>query len=143
MKYLFLGFIISLPMMMAAQTQPDHPSLISTKPAIVSDILDTSHMYASRYGQVARLTLDNMPCILPYKNQTRIPNAVEGKSVPRDIPNAWNIPEKSLHSGDLDCDYKKPFQRLQWKNGLPFIYGRDSLARLILPIDGASQGVAR
>lgn len=143
MKYLFLVLAFPFPMLMGAQTQPKHPSRIKTKPAIVSGVLDTSHMYGSRYGQVARLTLDNMPCILPYKSRVRIPNPMEGQSVPRDIPNAWKLSEKSLHSGGPDPNDKKPLQRLQWKNGLPFIYGRDSLAHLIIPIDGVSHGVAR
>lgn len=51
--------------------------------------LDTSNMYNSRYGPVARLTQDNMPCIMAYTPLKSIPNAAEEKQTPNDIPNFW------------------------------------------------------
>ena len=55
----------------------------------ISELLDTTNMYASKYGNVARLTYDNMPCIMPYNNAVKMPNTAEGKRMPLDIPNAW------------------------------------------------------
>jgi len=51
--------------------------------------IDTINMYSSQYGKVARLTQDNMPCIMPYNTTIEIPNPVGRKQVPNDIPNAW------------------------------------------------------
>lgn len=51
--------------------------------------IDTTNMYSSQYGRVARLTQDNMPCIMPYNTTIEIPNVSGQKQVPTDIPNAW------------------------------------------------------
>ncbi|MGN7787433.1 hypothetical protein ACTJIJ_23065 [Niabella sp. 22666] len=51
--------------------------------------LDTANMYNSRYGAVARLTQDNMPCIMPYAAAVPIPNAAKRRTTPQEIPNFW------------------------------------------------------
>ncbi|GAB3425818.1 hypothetical protein [Niabella aquatica] len=52
--------------------------------------IDTTNMYSSKYGKVARLTQDNMPCIIPYNATKHMPNAFnKNQPLPNEIPNAW------------------------------------------------------
>ncbi|GEM_PF-3874405 len=53
------------------------------------DLIDTTNMYNSRYGPVARLTQDNMPCIMPYASAKPIPNAAKRRVTPDEMPNFW------------------------------------------------------
>ncbi|MGC4234417.1 MAG: hypothetical protein QM594_15665 [Niabella sp.] len=85
--------------------------------------MDTTNMYSSKYGKVARLTQDNMPCILPYNNTIEIPNATGQKQAPADIPNAWKggrYPSRALP--------KKPVPHLapHGKGNTPYLWKTDS-----------------
>ncbi len=53
--------------------------------------LDTTNMYNSRYGPVARLTQDNMPCIMPYAPVNAIPNAAPKEQCPVKFPTYGKI----------------------------------------------------
>lgn len=65
--------------------------------------LDTSNMYQSRYGSVARLTQDNMPCIMPNHPVQPIPNATDRNTLPGGIPNLWkNKPKEREQPGRRD-----------------------------------------
>ncbi|ULT39264.1 hypothetical protein KRR40_30360 [Niabella defluvii] len=59
--------------------------------------LDTTNMYNSRYGPVARLTQDNMPCIMPYAPVNAIPNAAPKRAMPGEIPNLWKNKAQKDH----------------------------------------------
>ncbi|HMR84789.1 MAG TPA: hypothetical protein PKE30_16705 [Niabella sp.] len=93
MKIIIVVIAICFSTALQAQNRP----LLYIKPkAVYNDsisnspgLLDTTHMYSSKYGKVARLTQDNMPCILPYNNTIEIPNATGRKQAPTEIPNAW------------------------------------------------------
>lgn len=62
---------------------------IPLNPSGSESLLDTSNMYNSRYGAVARLTQDNMPCIMPNAFVTPIPNAAKRRPAPDKMPNFW------------------------------------------------------
>lgn len=51
--------------------------------------IDTTSSYHSRYGRVATLTADQMPCIIPYPTINHIPNPGRRQKWPSRIPNAW------------------------------------------------------
>ncbi len=92
MKIIIVVIGICFSTVLKAQNRP--LLYIKPKAAYIDSIsnspgwLDTTHIYSSKYGKVARLTQDNMPCILPYDNTIEIPNATGWKQVP-DIPNVW------------------------------------------------------
>jgi len=87
------------------------------------ELLDTANMYASRYGKVARLTQDNMPCILPYDHSVPMPNAGRGQSTPGQIPNLWKR-KKLPHSGKVPpaTPYRWPYN----KDSAPYFWFKDS-----------------
>lgn len=74
---------------------------IPLNPSGSESLLDTSNMYNSRYGAVARLTQDNMPCIMPNAFVTPIPNAAvkRKKSQPDNIPNFWKYKRPPAFQG--------------------------------------------
>ncbi len=78
------------------------PATTSSFNAEPENWLDTTNMYNSRYGAVARLTQDNMPCIMPYAPVKPIPNAAKRRA-PNEIPNFWK--------GE-PWKYRKPNQHL-------------------------------
>lgn len=115
-------------------------SLTQIAPAITSSFnaepqnwLDTTHMYNSKYGPVARLTQDNMPCIMPYASVHAIPNAAPKRAVPNEIPNLWkNKPQENHKSPARLMPFHEGLQKSQtfiapltWKktilNTKPFI----------------------
>ncbi|MCH5718155.1 hypothetical protein [Niabella hibiscisoli] len=61
----------------------------SSNPLGPESLLDTSNMYSSHYGSVARLTQYNMPCIMPYTSAVPIPNAARRETTANEIPNFW------------------------------------------------------
>ncbi|WP_346236987.1 hypothetical protein ABDK00_012895 [Niabella insulamsoli] len=78
-------------------------------PRNLGDLLDTSQMYHSSLGYVAKLKQDHMPCILPYPPATPIPGAHKAKNLPNQIPNAWrDKPLKKSANGLFDLKNKKP-----------------------------------
>ncbi len=64
-------------------------NVIGLNPSASGNLLDTSNMYKSPYGAVARLTPDNMPCIIPDAFSVPIPNAAKNGKRPVEIPNFW------------------------------------------------------
>jgi hypothetical protein len=78
------------------------PATTSSFHAEPENWLDTTNMYNSKYGAVARLTQDNMPCIMPYAAAVPIPNAAKRRTTPQEIPNFWkykrpqNFPGKPM-----------------------------------------------
>lgn len=132
MKVLFLLVIAVLPMIAATQTQQVKPPLYSEKITAQYDpgILDTTRMYASKYGKTARLTQDNMPCVIPYSNTRPIPNSAKGKTLPNDIPNAWDHQKKPSQPW---LQYPVPDKFPKVKRGIPDLWEKDSVMMRIAP----------
>ena len=72
-------------------------------------------MYSSRYGIVARLKIDIMPCIMPYADAKAIPNPAKNKRTPSDIPNLWKRPLEKQPEVKL----KPPFSPTPPKISIP------------------------
>ncbi len=74
------------------------PSLLHPINAASENLIDTTNMYNSRYGPVARLTQDNMPCIMPYTTAVPIPNAAKLGATQHEIPNFWKSEPWKYHN---------------------------------------------
>ena len=86
-----------------AVAQQINKNIVIKKRSIPDQWVDESKTHTSRYGKVARLTLDNMPCIMPYTISTPIPNAGEELAIPPDIPNLWKKPYSPLSNSSNLC----------------------------------------
>lgn len=91
MKILTLLLFCFVSIASLAQKSPVSPSqeTFSSFNLETGNWLDTTNMHDSKYGPVARLTQDNMPCIMPYTPANPIPNAARRRTTPDKIPNFW------------------------------------------------------
>lgn len=104
MKILTLLLFCFVSIASLAQKSPVSPSqeTFSSFNLETGNWLDTTNMHDSKYGPVARLTQDNMPCIMPYTSAKPIPNVAKKRTTPDKIPNFWkykrpqNFPGKQM-----------------------------------------------
>ncbi|MCH5597589.1 hypothetical protein [Niabella ginsengisoli] len=127
MKILFSTLLISFAMLAAAQNR-----ILLKSEKKIPDLIDTTNMYSSKYGNVARLTYDNMPCIMPYNNSVSIPNTAHGKRTPADIPNAWKWKPKQ-RKFEADGNTPNVFPKKYNPNNTPNLWKRDSMTLRMIP----------